>query len=107
MGGRPCLFFADLLQNAVEKAAKAKGGWPTVDDIIGAMEGLEVESLGGNGGWRKDHIADQTFIQGFTTHKNKYDFVTLDKFDTMYSTELQKPAGANFWEWIKTANFRV
>src|SRR4029077_8760533 len=69
-------------KNAVEKAAKAKGGWPAVDDIIGAMEGLSVESLGGKGGWRKDHIADQTFIQGFTTHKNKYDFVTLDKFDT-------------------------
>jgi branched-chain amino acid transport system substrate-binding protein len=94
-------------KDAVEKAAKAKGGWPSVDDIIGAIEGLEVESLGGKGGWRKDHIADQTFIQGFTTHKNRYDFVTLDKFDTMYSTELQKPAGANFWEWIKTANFKV
>ncbi len=94
-------------KNAVEKAAKAKGGWPAVDDIIAAMEGLSVESLGGKGGWRKDHIADQTFIQGFTTHKNKYDFVTLGKFDTIYSTELQKPAGANFWEWIKTANFKV
>jgi branched-chain amino acid transport system substrate-binding protein len=33
--------------------------------------------------------------------------VTLGKFDTKYSTELQKPAGANFWEWIKTANFKV
>ncbi len=94
-------------KNAVEKAAKAKGGWPAVDDIIGAMEGSSVESLGGKGGWRKDHIADQTFIQGFTTHKNKYDFVTLDKFDTMYSADLQKPAGANFWEWIKTAPFKV
>ena len=94
-------------KNAVEKAAKAKGGWPAVDDIIAAMEGLSVESLGGKGSWRKDHIADQTFIQGFTTHKNKYDFVTLGKFDTTYSTELQKPAGANFWEWIKTANFKV
>jgi branched-chain amino acid transport system substrate-binding protein len=92
---------------AVEKAAKAKGGWPAVDDVIGAMEGIEVESLGGKGGWRKDHIADQTFIQGLTTHKNKYDFVTLDKFDTAYSTSLQKPAGANFWEWIKTAEFKV
>jgi len=94
-------------KNAVEQAAKAKGGWPAVDDIIAAMEGSSVESLGGKGGWRKDHIADQTFIQGFTTHKNKYDFVTLDKFDSMYSTDLQKPAGANFWEWIKTAPFKV
>ena len=41
-------------------------------------KGLSVESLGGKGSWRKDHIADQTFVQGFTTHNNKYDFVTLD-----------------------------
>ena len=81
---------------AVEKAAKAKNvAWPAQDDIIDAMEGLSVESLGGKGSWRKDHIADQTFIQGLTTHKNKYDFVTLDpaKIETMYSTDLQKPAG--------------
>ena len=93
---------------AVEKAANAKGGnWPSVDDVIGAMQGLSVESLGGKGSWRKDHIADQTFIQGFTTHKNKYDFVTLGSFESMFSSDLQKPAGANFWEWIKTAQFKV
>jgi branched-chain amino acid transport system substrate-binding protein len=93
---------------AVEKAAAAKGGnWPSQDDVIGALEGLSVESLGGKSSWRKDHIADQTFVQGFTTYKNKYDFVTLGTFETMYSTELQKPAGANFWEWIKTAKFNI
>ena len=92
---------------AVEKAAKAKGSWPSVDDIAEAMVGIEVESLGGKGSWRKDKIADQTFIQGLTTHNNKYDFVTLDKFDSMYSSELQKPAGADFWEWIKTAKFSI
>src|SRR5216683_541518 len=47
---------------AVEKAAKAKNGsWPSQDDIVDALEGLSIESLGGKGGWRKDHIADQTF----------------------------------------------
>jgi branched-chain amino acid transport system permease protein len=66
---------------AVEKAAKAKNGsWPSQDDVIDAMVGLSVESLGGKGSWRKDHIADQTFVQGFTTHNNKYDFVTLGSF---------------------------
>ncbi len=93
---------------AVEKASKAKNGsWPSQDDIIEAMIGLEVESLGGKGDWRKDHIANQTFVQGFTTHNNKYDFVTLGTFETMYSTELQKPSGANFWDWIKTAQFKI
>lgn len=93
---------------AVEKAAAAKGGnWPSQDDVIGALEGLSVESLGGKSSWRQDHIADQTFVQGFTTYKNKYDFVTLGTFETLYSTELQKPSGANFWEWIKTAKFSI
>src|SRR3954449_5023055 len=93
---------------AVEKALAAKGGsWPSQDDIIDAMVGLSIESLGGKGAWRKDHIADQTFVQGFTTHNNKYDFVTLGTLESRYSTELQKPPGANFWEWIKTAQFNV
>ena len=97
-----------LFRSAVEKASKAKNGaWPSQDDVIDAMPGLQIESLGGKGGWRKDHIADQTFVQGFTTHNNKYDFVTLGTFETMYSTDLQKPAGANFWDWIKTAQFKI
>ena len=95
-------------KSAVEKAAKAKNGsWPSQDDIIEAMIDLEVESLGGKGSWRKDHIAEQMFVQGLTTHKNKYDFVTLGSFETMYTTNLQKPPGGNFWEWIKTATFKI
>lgn len=97
-------------KNAVEAAAKAKGGaWPTTEDVAASIVGSSVDSLGGKGSWRKDNIADQTFVQGFATHKNKYDFVTLDpgKIETMYSADLQKPAGANFWEWLKTAQFKV
>jgi len=25
----------------------------------------------------------------------------------MYASDLQKPPGANFWDWIKTAKFNV
>lgn len=97
-------------KGAVEAAMKAKSGsWPAVADVAGAMVGLEVDSLGGKGSWRKDNIADQTFVQGFSTHDNTYDFVTLDpaRIETMYSADLQKPAGANFWDWLKTAQFKV
>jgi branched-chain amino acid transport system substrate-binding protein len=95
-------------KDAVEKAMKAKGGnWPSQDEVIDALTGLSIESLGGKSGWRKDHIAEQTFVQGFTTHNNEYDFVTLGTFETRYTTELQKPPGANFWEWIKTAEFNT
>jgi branched-chain amino acid transport system substrate-binding protein len=95
-------------KDAVEKAMKAKGGsWPSQDDVIDALAGLSIESLGGKSGWRKDHIAEQTFVQGFTTYSNNYDFVTLGTFETRYATELQKPPGANFWEWIETAEFNI
>jgi branched-chain amino acid transport system substrate-binding protein len=102
-------YFAMAVYKAgVEKAAKAKGGsWPAQNDIIDAMEGIEVESLGGKGMMRKDHIAVQTFYQGMSTYKNSYDFVTIDPVDVMYADQLQKPPGANFWNWIKEAKFPV
>ena len=50
MGGRPRLFRLASYKAAVEKAMKAKGGnWPSQDDVIDAMVGLSVESLGGKG----------------------------------------------------------
>lgn len=102
-------FSMQSYKQAVEAAMKAKGGsWPNQDEIAQAMIGQNVESLGGKGSWRKDKIAEQTYVQGLSTHKNKYDFATLqDNFDTMYSTELQKPAGADFWKWIDTAKFNI
>ncbi len=64
---------------AVERAAKAAGGkWPSTDQVIQALEGVEVESLSGSRRYREDHIMEATFFQGFTTHKNKHDFVTID-----------------------------
>jgi branched-chain amino acid transport system substrate-binding protein len=91
----------------VEAAQKAKNAWPSQEDIINAMEGIKVESLGGPGHMRKDHIAEQTFYQGITTHKNRYDFPTLGQIDTMYSDQLQKPPGMDFWKWIETAQIKL
>ena len=101
-------YFAMAVYKAgVEAAYKAKNAWPGKEDIINAMEGVKVDSLGGPGAMRKDHIAEQTFYQGLTTHKNRYDFPTLGQVDTMYSDQLQKPAGADFWKWIETANIKL
>jgi len=101
-------FFAMAVYKAgVEAAHKAKGGWPGKEDIISAMEGVKVQSLGGPGQMRKDHIAEQTFYQGITTHDNKYDFPTLGTVDVMYSDQLQKGTGQDFWKWIETANIKL
>jgi len=100
-------FAMQVYRAGVEAAYKAKNAWPSTEDVINAMEGVKVESLGGPGQMRKDHIAEQTFYQGLTTHKNRYDFATLGQVDTMYSDQLQKPAGADFWKWIETAQIKL
>lgn len=101
-------FAMEAYKIAIETAQKVKGAWPTQDDVIEALRsGLKIQSLGGPGTFRKDNIADQVFIQGLSTHKNSYDFVTLDQFESFNSDVLQKPPGGDFWKWIETAKFPV
>ena len=100
-------FAMQVYKAGVEAAQKAKNAWPGKEDIINAMEGVTVDSLGGPGQMRKDHIAEQTFYQGLTTHKNNYDFPTLGTVDIMSSTQLQKPPGQDFWKWIETAQIKL
>jgi branched-chain amino acid transport system substrate-binding protein len=100
-------FAMHVYKAGVEAAYKAKNAWPSQEDVISAMEGVKVDSLGGPGHMRSDHIAEQTFYQGITTHKNRYDFPTLGQIDTMYSDQLQKPPGADFWKWIETAQIKL
>src|SRR5215203_3246262 len=80
-------FAMEVYRAGVEAAYKAKNAWPSTEDIINAMEGVRVESLGGPGQMRKDHIPEQTFYQGLTTHKNRYDFATLGSVEKMYSDQ--------------------
>jgi branched-chain amino acid transport system substrate-binding protein len=100
-------FAMEVYKTGVEAAYKAKNAWPGTEDIISAMEGVKVQSLGGPGHMRKDHIAEQTFYQGLTTHKNRFDFATLGQVEKMYSDQLQKPAGVDFWKWIETAQIKL
>ncbi len=100
-------FAMEVYKVAVEKAYKAKNAWPDKEAIIDAMEGLKVDSLGGPGLMRKDHIAEQTFYQGLTTHKNRFDFATITDVTKMFSDQLQKPPGAEFFKWIETANLKL
>ncbi|HET7343877.1 MAG TPA: ABC transporter substrate-binding protein [Methylomirabilota bacterium] len=88
---------------AVERAAKAAAGkWPTQDAVIAALEGVEAESLSGPRRFREDHIMEATFFQGSTTHKNAYDFVTIDPVETMTTKQIQKPSGVGLYDWINS-----
>jgi branched-chain amino acid transport system substrate-binding protein len=86
---------------AVEKAGKVKGGaFPDKEAIIDTLEGIEVESFGGKARYRKDHVADQVFYQGFTVHDPRYDFAILGKLEARSAEKLQKPSGMTFNDWI-------
>lgn len=86
---------------AVEKAAKAQGGrWPSTEQVAEALAGIEVESLSGRRGYRADHIMECDFFQGVTTHRNRYDFVTVDPVEAMSTRQIQKPSGMGLYDWI-------
>jgi branched-chain amino acid transport system substrate-binding protein len=88
---------------AVEKAARAAGGgWPTPEQVAQALAGIEVESLSGKRGYRSDHIMACQYFQGLTTHKNRYDFVTIDPVEVMSTRQIQKPSGMGLYQWIES-----
>jgi len=101
-------YFAMVTYKAgVEAAQKTTGKWPTKEQVAEAMPGLEVESFGGKGRFRKDKLAEQIFYQGPSTNNNKYDFPTLASIDSYSAEQLQKPPGVDFWDWIKNGKMPV
>jgi branched-chain amino acid transport system substrate-binding protein len=88
---------------AVEKASRgAGGGWPSQDQIIAALAGIEVASLSGPRSYRADHIMECRFFQGVTTHRNRHDFVTIDPVEVMSTKDIQKPSGMGLYDWINS-----
>ena len=93
-------FCAESFKAAVDKAYAAAGQWPSKAQMVKALEGIEVDSLSGKRSWREDHIQMCNFYQGITTHKNSYDFVTIDPVEVVSTKRAMKPAGAKLLDWI-------
>jgi branched-chain amino acid transport system substrate-binding protein len=94
-------FTVEAYKAGVEKAYKAAGEWPSKEQVAKALEGIEVESLSGKRSYRDDHIQMCNFFQGITTHKNEFDFVTIDPVEVLPTTKVMKPAaGAKLYDWI-------
>jgi branched-chain amino acid transport system substrate-binding protein len=85
---------------AVEKAYAQTRQWPTKAQVVKALEGLEVQSLSGPRSWRADHVQMCNFYQGLTTHKNSYDFVTINPVEVVSTKVAMKPEGAKLLNWI-------
>ncbi|HLF47736.1 MAG TPA: ABC transporter substrate-binding protein [Methylomirabilota bacterium] len=93
-------FCAESFKAAVEKVYAQTKQWPTKEQLVKALEGIEVESLSGKRSWREDHIQMCNFYQGITTHKNSYDFVTINPIEVVSTKTAMKPAGSKLLEWI-------
>jgi branched-chain amino acid transport system substrate-binding protein len=93
-------FNAESFRVAVEKAYAGAKQWPTKAQVAKALEGIEVESLSGKRTWREDHVQMCNFYQGITTHKNAYDFVTIDPIEVISTKQAMKPAGSKLFDWI-------
>jgi branched-chain amino acid transport system substrate-binding protein len=93
-------FCAEVYKAGVERAYQAANAWPSKEQVVKAIEGVEVESLSGRRSMREDHIMMGTWYQGITTHKNSYDFATIDPVEALPTTRIMKPAGAKLMEWI-------
>ena len=93
-------FNAESYKAAVEKVYAQSKQWPDKQQLAKALEGIEVESLSGKRSWREDHIQMCNFYQGITTHKNSYDFVTINPVEVVSSKVAMKPAGSKLLDWI-------
>jgi branched-chain amino acid transport system substrate-binding protein len=93
-------FCVESYKAAVEKAYAQTQKWPDKAAVVKALEGIEVESLSGRRGWREDHIQTCNFYQGLTTHRNSYDFATIDPVEVISTRQAMKPAGTKLFDWI-------
>ncbi len=85
---------------AVERAFALAKQWPTKAQVVKALEGIEAQSLSGTRSWRTDHVQMCNFYQGITTHKNNYDFVTINPIEVVSTKTAMKPAGTKLLDWI-------
>lgn len=95
-------FTLQAYKSAVEKLYAITGRWPTKEEIVKILPGIEVPSVSGYRGYTEDNRMRADTSLGITTHKNPYDFVTGDKVQTFPGSQCFKPAGWKLQDWIKS-----
>jgi len=94
-------FTLQAYKAAVEKCHALTGQWPTKEQAVQALRGINVPSLSGYRGYRKDNKQECCFFMGVTSHNNPYDFVTIEPSYILPSATIQKPEGYTFDQWIE------
>ena len=96
-------FVLQAYKEAVEKCYQILGRWPAKEEIGKVLSGIQVPTFSGFRGYREDNIMSCNFFMGLTSHKNPYDFVTINRMDILTPVQIMKPyAGAKLYDWIKS-----
>ena len=92
------------LQGAYDKATKANGGkWPSREQVIDAMAGLEFKSWGRPITMRgDDNQGLEAQLVGVTKSAPGYDFKVLDNMMLFDAKPITTPAGQKSVDWLKT-----
>lgn len=91
------------LKAAYEKAIEANNGeWPTREQVVAAMEGLEFQGLGRPVTIREDNQGLEAQLIGTTTRDSDYPFAVLDNMMIFDAKDITTPVGQTSEEWLKT-----
>ncbi|SEL16563.1 ABC transporter substrate-binding protein [Roseovarius nanhaiticus] len=91
------------LQAAYDKAADANGGnWPSEDQVIEAMAGLEFQGLGRPVTLREDHQGIEAQLLGMSVQGGELPFATLENIMIFDGAELTTPVGEESVAWVGT-----
>lgn len=92
-----------VMKAAIESAIEAKGGeWPTRDEIVAAMDGMEVETMTGHVRIREDNdgIVDQ--VIGVTAPSETFDFKVIADMVRYDGEIFMAPIDEDPVHWIRT-----
>lgn len=86
-----------------ERALQGNGGrWPTREELVKALVGLEVKTFTGAIRIRDDHQAVEDAIYGLTVQTPQYPFAILERIVLLPKELVNPPLGLRSAEWVKT-----
>lgn len=89
------------LKAAYEKAIEENGvEWPSEDQLLAAMEGLEFQGLGRPVTIREDNQGVEAQLMGTTVQSGEYPFATLKNIMIFDGADLTTPVGEISTEWV-------
>ncbi|MBB3710502.1 branched-chain amino acid transport system substrate-binding protein [Limimaricola variabilis] len=89
------------LQAAYSKAIEENGvDWPSEEQLLAAMEGLEFQGLGRPVKIREDHQGVEDQMMGTTVQNGDYPFATMKNIMIFDGDDITTPVGEESIEWV-------